>query len=203
MLVEATKATFDDGFRSPAFRNVWVSMEYPDTESSYPGIWVDFTPTADLQVAGINHVEWTPGDAAPHKITRWRFAGLATFTLVAMTSLERDRLTDALVSVMAFGMEDPSASKFRTSIEQNDLIGLQMQWDKFAMSGKAETPGTPWGTDDVVYEITVSIDCQGEFLSDGTEATYARLSQIAVSERIEGEALYEPPLTEPVNADWH
>jgi hypothetical protein len=188
LLMEALQNTFDAEYPTADFRGLWVSMEYPADRANYPGIWVDFETTADLQIAGIGHTEYTVPEGrfnVRRKTTRWRFAGMATFTVAAMTSLERARLADELVRVLAFGSEDPATSDFRSYIEHNDLIATQMQWDKFSLNGKAETPGTPWGTDDVIYEITVTVDCQGEFISDGTSGTLVPLSAIVITDTVD------------------
>lgn len=174
LLIEALRETFDASYPTQQFRDIWVSMEYPIEEANYPGIWVDFIPTQPLQIAGINHTEWSdPGlGGGRRKNGRWRFAGQFALTCVAMTSLQRDRLVDEVVQLLAFGQETDSTARFRSMLEGNDLIALSCQWDTFGLGGKAETPGTPWGTDDVVYEMTVSFDCQGEIVSDGTSRTY-------------------------------
>ena len=199
VIVEAVRGLFDAEFPEEDFRNIWVSQEYPKDQANYPGIWVDFDTTADVQTAGIGHVEYVASDTGTgvRKVGRWRFAGMITLTMVAMTSLERDRLADALGMAVAFGLEDDTTSEFRRYIEHNDLVGLQVQWDKFALTGKAESPGTPWGTDDVVYEITMTLDCQGEFISSGSMGSLIPLSAIVVYEQADNDPPPPPGLGAP------
>lgn len=162
--------TFDDDFPDPDFHNILVSIEYPAKPENYPSIWVDWSPTSGLQTAGIGHVEYgDPQDAGgdERSFMRWRFAGTATFTVVALTSLERDRLADEVIRVLAFGLESGATSEFRNYIENNEFLGLNGNFDEIETTGKAETPGTPWGTEEVVYEITIGLGCVGEFVSDG------------------------------------
>ncbi len=190
LLVEAWRATLDVDYPVVDFRGTWVSMEYPLAKTNYPGVWVDFLPSADVQTAGIGHVEYVEDPVLPgqyHRATRWRYAGVFQMTCVALTSLERDRLVDEVVRVMAFGAELPATQEFRSMIETNDLVACQVQWDKFSLGGKGETPGTPWGTDEVVYEMTVSVDCQGEFVSGGAEGLLVPISQVVVQSQAPGE----------------
>lgn len=206
LLVRATKGVFDQDYPEADFRGLWVSMEYPAEEANYPGIWVGFTPTAPLQVAGIGHREYTDpaADGTVRALTKWRFAGVATFTIAALTSLERDRLLDAMVQVIAFGLDNPATAEFKQTLDLNDLIGVQMNWDQFQITGLDENQGTPWGTDEVIYEGTVGVDCQGEFASSATSGTLVPLSGITVAEYAPGE---EPPdlgqdVAQPADTDW-
>lgn len=184
LFIEALKATFDN-----EHPDVNVSMEYPIEEAHFPSIWVDFTPTADLQIAGVGHVEDVPNeDGTFRRGTRWRFGGRVTYTVSALTSRERDIIADEVVRLLAFGGEYPALSQFRQTLETNDLIQVSMQWDTFTLGGKAEDPGTPWGSDEMVYEITVGVDCQGSFVSGSTAAqSLIPLSQIAIQDTVPGE----------------
>jgi len=191
LLIEAARATFDADYVVPEFRSIWVSMEYPNDKTNYPGIWVDFTPSGPIQIAGIDHKEFIL-DTNTHKyreVTRWRYSGQIQFTAVALSSLERDRIIDELIRVVAFGREDPSTATFRATLENNDRVACQAQWDRADLGGKAETPGTPWGTDEIIYEQTISMDCQGDFvaLTVGTTATLVPLSAIVIYDQRTGE----------------
>lgn len=193
LMIEAVKTTFDSEHPVPDMRDIWVSMEYPVEAAHMPGIWVDFTPTADLQSAGIGHTEDVDnGDGTFTRGTRWRFGGHVSFTISAMSSRERDRIADEVVRMIAFGGEYPALSQFRRTLEVNDLIQVSMQWDTVALSGKDEAPGTPWGSDEMVYEITVGMDCQGSFVSGSLDApALVPLSKVVIQQAPVGEEI--PP----------
>ncbi len=166
LFLEALQETFDSEHPVVDMRDIWISMEYPSAKAHMPGIWADFTPTSDLQVAGVGHVEYSENENGTFKKgTRWRFGGRVTYTISAMSSRQRDRIADEVVRVVAFGGEYPALSQFRQTLEVNDLIQVSMQWDTFTLGGKDEAPGTPWGSEEMVYEITVGMDCQGSFVS--------------------------------------
>ena len=213
LFVEAMRAVFSETFPIVKFRDIYVSMEFPEDKANYPGIWVDFDPTTAMQQAGIGHTEYIPvgTDGNVRRGNVWRFAGQASFTVAAMTSLERDTLVDEVIRVLAFGSEDPSLSVFRSMVEINDLMQISMQWDTFALSGKSEQPGTPWGTDEIVYEMTIQIDCQGQFVSDmDSGAVLVPLSQVRITGTgpDDDAPVFDPSPVVPIagvdprNADW-
>jgi hypothetical protein len=186
LMVEILSEIFDGDTIGDDFGGgkTWIGMEYPAETTNYPGIWVDFTTSVDLQAAAIDPYEFLPqvlSDQGLRKVQRWRFAGTYSFTVVGMSSLERDNLLDTVIRVIAFGSAGLSMD-FKHLVEQNDLIGLTMQYDRFGLVGGSANPGTPWGTEDVVYEETVQIDCEGEFLSDPATGAIVPLSQVVVSE---------------------
>lgn len=200
MLSEVTKTTFDANYPENDFENINVSIEYPDARKDYPGIWIDYSPVGDMQSAGINHVEMGPllEDGTRLRTTVWRYAGIMQFTCVAMTSLERDRLVDEMTKVLAFGLLNPERAVFRQGLLANTLIAVDPQWDKVGLTGKDETPGTPWGTDEIIYEQTVTMGCTGYFYVDLEAVVLVPLSAIRVYDWIEGQT---PPV-ETAGPGW-
>lgn len=181
-LVEAIKTTFDAAYPEPDFQNIWCSIEYPVQPQNFPGIWVDYEDNGEVHIAGINHVEFSdPVNDTYQRYTRWRFSGYAQFTVMALSSLERDRLYDEMVRVLAFGnysADDPAINKFRSYIENNDFIAVNFDFDQIDPTGNAASPGTPWGTDEIVYERTINMELIGEFVSDGQTLALVPLSKV-------------------------
>lgn len=179
MNVEALKATFDATYPEADFQGVHISIEYPIDEMNYPGIWVDYADMDKLRIAGVDHKEHqepVPGEI--HEYTRWKFSGYVSYTVTALTSLERDRLYDELVKVFAFGRQDPVRKRFRDYIETNDFIAANMDFDEIEPQGNSAAPGTPWGTDEIIYERTINMEIIGEFISDPTTSLLVPLSAI-------------------------
>lgn len=180
-LRDAMSRAFADDTASPQFQGLYVSIEYPNKPEAYPGIWVDYEPQT-LTIIGVGHTEFVASTVAPFKtaITRWAFAGNATFTLVAMSSLERDRLYDEVIALVAFNKESAPRRTFRQVMENNEFIGVNLNWDAVVTGGMAAQQGTPWGTDEMLYEVTISMNLIGDFAlapGDRTGALVA-LSQI-------------------------
>lgn len=209
LLREAMAGTFTDAYTYPngsvltddgVARDLWVSLDYPNQQANYPGIWVDFTPTTDVQAAGLDRYELTEPDeqGLQKRVGVWRFGGMAQFTCVALTSVERDALVDEVVKVVAFGKDNFSRKYFREFMENNDLIRTSMQWDKVQITGKAETQGTSWGTNEIIYEHTVAIDCEGQFYASPDDAELVPLSAIVAYPIVQGQPA--PPAT--AGGDW-
>jgi hypothetical protein len=164
------------------FRNANISLEYPIDVQDYPSLWVDYDDTQPLLRAGIAHQETrSPLDGATvAPFTRWRFQGYVSVTAVAMTSLERDELFDEVVRVVAFGNEDTIVGRFKSRIANNDLIAANLQTDKIDVRGSAASPGTPWGTDEMMYERSLNLEIIGEFVPDPSTGVLIPLSRIKV-----------------------
>lgn len=195
-LVQAIRACFDGDYPEEDFRDVHTSIEFPDDEQHYPGIWVNYTDSAPLQSAGIGHEEFTEPNLPEGYVrmfTRWRFQGTAAFTVVALSSLERDRLYDEMVRVIAFARDSDQVPEFRAYIESNEFIAMNGNFDTIEVGGNSAAPGTPWGTDEYIYEITLNIDVLGEFVSDGSTGSLAPLSMIRVIGRPVADAGAEYP----------
>lgn len=161
-------------------QNVNCSLDYPVNQAFYPGIWVTYAP-AQLQNAGINYTEQ---DAAGNTYVRWRFSGTISFTVVALTNNERDLLYDQLLSIIAFAAQSDATSAFRNFIEASPLIESTWSYDSVESAGHGESLGTPWGTDEVIYEDGISIQVTGEFTvnpSTGQLVTQTLLSKFDVT----------------------
>lgn len=183
LLVAALEDTFDAHYPIAEFRGLPIGIEFPIEKQQYPGIWVNYTPVGPTRVAGVGHIEYDPNEAgtAARPYTRWFYQGEVSFTLVALTSLERDRLHDEVMRVLAFGRENPATSEFRATIEANEYLATGFDWDEVNIRGMAETVGTPWQTDDMIYEVELSMECFGEFVSDSQTATLIPLSAVEVT----------------------
>jgi hypothetical protein len=182
MLVDALRTTFDVSYPEVDFRSVLCSIEYPVDPQSYPSVYVDYDDDDPLIRAGIDHHEFlnvgTNLEPALVPYTRWRFKGTVTFTMVALSSLERDRLYDEVVRVLAFGDENTVTSRFRTYIENNEFIAANMNFDTIVPRGNAAAPGTPWGTDEIIYERGVNVEILGEFVTNRTTGALVPLKAI-------------------------
>lgn len=177
-VVEALRNTFDADYPESDFRNLNVSIEFPMNQSDYPGLWVTYEDNEQLSVAGIGHQEVVADGDEFREVTRWRFGGSITVTCTALSSLERDRLYDEVVRVFAFGRENVAVSAFRNTVEQNDLVAMNVNFDDLRPSGENAAQGTPWETDEIIYEKSLSMDCIGEFVGDPSTNALAPLSGV-------------------------
>lgn len=168
-----------------------VDMEYPMEKEQYPGIWVQFSFSRFVQ-AGIGHqplqrtvvnegqddeyVNWEP-------IREFIFEGRVTLSIMALTSLERDQISDAVSSMLLFSrppeqvLTDPArdSKQFRqllTNIAQNPYVSMTINQDMITPGGQNMTTGVPWDEELPGYEDSYSFDIQGQtnivFHNDGT-----------------------------------
>jgi hypothetical protein len=139
--------------------------------------------------------------------TRWRFQGTVSLTVVALSSLERDRLYDEIIRVLAFSNEDTGTARFRTYIENNEFLAANMNFDIITPRGNVAAPGTPWATDEIIYERGVNVDILGEFITDRTTGALLPLSAIKIYsiEDLSVPADQVPIVVDPAGtaADWH
>jgi hypothetical protein len=165
----------------PDFAGLHVSIEYPLTPQDYPGVWVDFEPEGELSRGGIDDINtYLPnGDTSLTPLYLWRAQGWATYTLATLTSMQRARLHDEIVRVFAFG-SDPTVAAFRDTIETNDYLAMNMDFDRIAERGASATPGTPWGTEEIIYETTLAMQCVIEFYSTANKDKLYPLSAIQI-----------------------
>lgn len=180
------------------FGNTYVSLEYPVREHEYPSVWVNFDPTGYLTKMGVGHWEYADDDQGSRLIARWSFAGSISLTVTAMTSLERDSLFDAVVAMIAFGDVNTDLGVFRSTVENDPLVILQVNFDQIDQRGFAAAQGTPWGTDEMMYEATVSLTCIGEFISaPGTDLLLpiSAIEVISWAEDVEEDPTTGPWLT--------
>lgn len=190
MLVQAMKGTFGPDYPEPTLRGLKVSIEFPIEQHDYPSIWVDFEPTGELEPIGIDHVEYADVEGGQEAISRWRYQGYATFTIAALSSLERDTIFDELVKVFALARGNREASTFRMFVEDNEWIAANIDFDQTGQRGFSASPGTPWQTDEVIYEATLSKEILGEFVCSNESGVLIPISAIVVQEYTANE---EPP----------
>lgn len=187
--------------------DVTVDMEYPIEKANYPGIWVQFSFSEIVQ-AGIGHEPLIrtvlAGTGDEPDGVRWdtvrevQFKGRVTLTILALSSLERDRIADSVITMLAFSrpperaMTKPTedTKQFRqliASLAANPFVNITINHDQIIPGGQAMTTGVPWDEEIPGYEDTYSFDILGQtnvlFSHDGTYT----LRAVAESPRLAGE----------------
>jgi hypothetical protein len=211
-VIEALASVFTDSHPNTDFRGKnkpLVSIEYPMLESHYPAIWVQYADDSEITIAGIGHTEQfvdedtgTVGTAS-----RWKFAGAVTMTIATLSSQERDRLFDEVVRVFVGARFNPALTQFRERIESNDLVAINANFDDIEPFGDAAPMGTPWGTDEIIYEVSLRFDVIGEFLTDILTAELVPLSEVTFMDYVEESPTPEWPgpgstTAPPTPGDW-
>lgn len=180
-IIQALQQTYDQNFPETQFQNMYVSMEYPMLETQYPGIWVRFS-FSKLQIVGIASYFMNNTN---HEYKMWYFEGTTTLQVFAMTSLQRDRMSDSLIYMFAFGDLDVPEARFLNSIYQNPYINISLNTDQLNPGGQSENIGTPWQEDQIVYNDSYSFDMVGQFASDATTGDPVELSKIEIDPTVD------------------
>lgn len=155
----------------------YVSVEYPRSPGAYPGVWVDFEVSM-VQIAGLDYTEMLPGGQV---LTRWRFQGYTSFTIVALdNSNECDSLYDQVVALTAFAAQSEFPSPFRDAIDSSPLVATTWSFDTVEPRGQSAAPGTPWGSDEVIYERGLALKVIGEFVTNPVTTQLVNLREIIV-----------------------
>lgn len=175
-IVQALQKTYDSSFPDTVFQNMYVSMEYPMLETQYPGIWVRFS-FSKLQIVGIASYFYNDQN---HEYKMWSFEGTTTLQIFAMTSLERDRMSDSLIYMFAFGDLDVPEARFLQSIYNNPYINISLNTDQLNPGGQTENIGAPWQEDQIIYNDSYSFEMVGQFASDATTGQPVELSAIEI-----------------------
>ena len=184
-LIEAVKKTVVNGLKEalagsaidlPEQREIHVDMEYPIEEQQYPGIWVQYS-TRTLQSAGLGNGQWVQKeDQSWVYVEEWLFTGTVTLTVVALSSLVRDRISDFLTANFAFSraptriLTDPKLDikeyrSFITALVESPYASVMVNSDQLQAGGQNATMGVPWSEDVRIpaYEDNYSFDLMGAF----------------------------------------
>lgn len=180
---------------------VHVSMEYPNKQEQYPGIWVQFS-LSSLRNAGMGMVQTDreTGDSLQH----YTYTGRVTYVVVAFTNKERDRLAEYLLKALTFSRrvtpnlftEDGVQETFTDLydyLDQDEHLSMTPNTDTITPMGQSTTFGVPWDPTAVVYEDAYSFDVRGEFMQVYTNEGYFKLRRVDVVPEMEvGSSVYRP-----------
>jgi hypothetical protein len=175
-----------------------VEMEYPAEPAKYPGIWVQFS-MRKIERSGISDIKRTVlGE--PYMLGMYE--GSVTLSIVALSSLERDRISDQIVKLFLFRETNETSALFFNRLQTQSLINFTVNQDSLNPSGQTVTIGAPWQQDLLVYEDGYSFNLVGHFASDPTTTELVPLSDViatAIEVTIEPE---EDPFQDDGNGVW-
>ena len=155
-------------------QSIKVSLEYPLQEIDYPSIWVQFSVNK-LNRSGVGHEMQIQLEGGGWGfIQEWTFVGRITISILALKNIDRDRLSDAIISQLAFArppelpLSRPQADTKQnrtliTALDENPYVAMTLQLDTLIPGGQQATPGTPFKDDILTYEDSWSFDMVGQF----------------------------------------
>ena len=95
------------------------------------------------------------------------YEGRVTLLVVALSSIRRDRISDKLITTLAFAAREenirgvPQANSFLDSLESYPYVSIAVNTDVIVPGGQSITVGTPWDPDTLVYEDSYSFNIIG------------------------------------------
>lgn len=144
---------------SQTVQNTFVTIEYPQAAERYPCIIVGLDETS-LQSSGVGHLEINDNLING----RWTFEGRIKFEIMALTSLERDYLSDHIVNLSAFG--DLRGASFKEDVVSNNTVDIQINLGLLQPLGETTMSGASWGlTDARIYQCSYTFPVIGTFQS--------------------------------------
>lgn len=183
--VQALRDALQGSMSFDKTQKVQIALDYPLKQVEYPSVFVEFSVTKinrsglghEVQVKNPETGEWS-------FIQDWTFQGRITMTILALKSLDRDRLSDSLISVLAFArtpqllLTRPQADtqQYRsliTALDQNPYVAMTLQLDTLLPGGQQASQGTPFSDDLLTYQDSWSVDMVGQFnLSYNNDGLY-------------------------------
>ncbi len=197
-VVLGLREVFDSEHPDPEVRGIRIDMEYPQTKAEYPAIWVQFS-LRRLGASGLGNPIFVDDQDRPYSL--WSFDGTVSLTVVALTSRERDRISDAIIQTFAFGQMTGPTSEFLEHVREDPNVSFMVNQDELTGLGQSVTAGVPWNEDLYGYEDGYSFDITGQFRSAFTTDPVERLSEIDVypGVRLHPE---DPPQYDNLPGDW-
>lgn len=153
-------------------RKTHVGIDFPLEEASYPSIVVRFYER-DIHNAGVGHkesVETEEGSGRWVNIEHFLYNGDIEFAVYALSSLDRDLVSDSLVQTLTMSKTEPYTRQLWDRVystggadETNHMMNLNT--DKIQGFGETQQIA-PWLPEDtMVYQVSYRIGIFGEFNS--------------------------------------
>lgn len=144
-----------------------ITIEYPQRPEQYPSLIVGFKER-ELKSAGIAHSEIIDETAV---VQRWLFQGAISIEIFALTSMDRDFISDSVVNMLSFGRIE--GFSFRDYIENNAQVDIQLSVGSLNPTSEQTMSGASWGlTDQRIYTVGYEFGCLGGFISTTNNYDY-------------------------------
>lgn len=173
-IVEALKPVFA-AHPDSKLRGTKITIDYPTTQNAYPAIVIRYIERK-IENAGVGHLEMLYTDLtgedstvkAPFK--HYLYKGDIEFAIYALSTLDRDLISDALVQTLGMAELVGYTNNFLTRIYNDQTELGKYNWvnvntDQIKPVGESQTP-QPWLSEDqLVYQTGYRSDAFGEFYS--------------------------------------
>lgn len=153
-----------------------ITIEYPQRPEQYPTLIIGFQEQ-ELKNAGVGHLDNISANTIAQK---WFFQGLITVEIFALTSMDRDFISDSVVNMLSYGRV--MGKPFRALIEGDSLVDLQVSLGSLIPVPEQTMSGVSWGlTDARIYTVGYNFGCIGGFNSESIYNDYVSHVNIDIS----------------------
>jgi hypothetical protein len=216
-LVEALQSAFSV-HPDRLLRDTKVRLDYSFEEADYPVVLVRYYER-DNQAAGIAHVErGETEEGIPFRATRRLYHGDIEFAIYALSSLDRDLISDTITQILSMPdllawtnlfaqrLYDPETWSANQGVPIEELGEahlyhfMTINTDMITGGGESQVPA-PWGAEDaLLYQTSHRAPIFGEVLSLPLDVFYTVIERIRIFPYIGG---LEPiPTGTPDPAIW-
>ena len=208
-VVTALRSAFTDAYPEQDFQNLNVAVDYPLTEIEYPAIICRYQEYT-IPNAGVGHREYFPDPYG--NLREWnhrRYEGSMEFSIYALSTLDRDVLSDALIEIISFGTLNDLLNNFFITVYgaigvNVGTLGLlhqiSLNTDRITAMGESNSIA-PWEPEDVlVYTNGYMVQCNGGFYNTPqTNAPLGLIQNVIMEPYIEGD---DPPTDDDPSNQW-
>jgi hypothetical protein len=206
-LVEALRPVFSNHI-DQKLQPTKVSIDFPKERQAFPSVIVRFYEK-EIKNAGVGHEEhFLDANNKSWKFKHYFYTGDIELVVYALSSLDRDLISDTLVQTLAMGELADYTNRFFARIYPSnseavpDSAGhfININADKISGFGETQT-AVPWDSeDDLVYSISYRVEVFGEFYSLPQDMPYEFVSQVFTYPYIGG--VETPPVGLEDESSW-
>lgn len=169
-MVEAMRRSFSDHV-DEILTKTKVSIEFPHEENTYPAVLVKYYERS-VQNMGVGHEEILKVNNLDFKFRHYRFDGDIEFAIHALSSLDRDLISDSIVQIIAMGTLEEWTNHFHDRVYGDAFLDspfpynqIELNTDELKGFGETQIPA-PWLAEDTfVYQVGHRIQVAGGFYS--------------------------------------
>lgn len=179
-VVNALRLVFGPTYPDSQYASkVMIASEYPGLEVEYPLIVMRFTSN-EVKNVGVGHWEIDP--AFPSKeVLHWRFTGSITFTVYALSPLDRDKILSGLTNLFAFGRDIPAFANFQNQVRNQTFVTLVIMSDAFNEGTDSAMPPA-WNptSNELLYSNSMIFQVFGEFFTSPSTGDLVEIDSVNV-----------------------
>jgi len=190
-----------------------VTIDMPKERQSFPAVVVRFYES-EIRNAGVGHEEVIADtNNKGWKFKHYFYTGSIEFGIYALSSLDRDLISDTIVQTITMGDLAEYTNNFFNRIypPNSDLIPdsvghfININNDKVSAVGEASSD-VPWGAeDDLTYTVSYRVEVFGEFYSLPQDAPHEFINEVFVYPYVqdaEGNVIGEKPVGLEDESSW-